>query len=62
MIAIVSGAVATGLGGAALWFCLPTNGVPAPITKKPVLDILIPIVIVSLLAVGVAMLVAGFAG
>lgn len=60
MISIISGLVVTGAGVGTLWYCLPTKGVPAAITRKPMLDTIIPIVIVSALSIGVALIIAGF--
>jgi len=60
MLSIISGIVVLGGGGAGLWYMMPHNGVPHPLAKKPFLDSLIPITIVSSLAVGVALIVSAF--
>lgn len=60
MISILSGIVVTGAGGASLWYFMPHNGVIHPLVRKPLIDSLIPIGIVSALAIGVALIVAGF--
>ena len=62
MISIVSGFVVSCGGAADLWYFMPTNGVLHPYTKMVHLDSLIPIAIVTSLAVGVALIVAGIAG
>ena len=60
MISIVSGLVVFGAGAAGLWYFLPTNGRVHPLAKKPFLDSLIPIAIVTALAIGTALIIAGF--
>jgi hypothetical protein len=59
MLSIVSGVVVFGAGGAGLWYFSPRNGVPHPVATRPLLDSLVPIAIVSALAIGIAMIVAG---
>lgn len=59
MLDVISGAVVFGAGGAGLWYFMPRNGEVHPLTKRPLLDSLIPIAIVSALALGVAMFIAG---
>ncbi len=59
MISILSGIVVTGAGGASLWYLMPNNGVPHRLARAPLLDSIIPIGIVSALAIGVALIVAG---
>ena len=59
MLNIISGAVVFGGGSVGLWYFMPTNGEVHPLAKKPLLDSLIPIAIVSALAVGVALIIAG---
>ncbi len=59
MISIISGAIVAGGGGAGLWYFMPHNGKPHRLTKMPLLDSLIPIAIVTALAIGVALIVAG---
>jgi hypothetical protein len=62
VISIVSGFVVSGAGAVGLWYFMPTNGVPHPHTKMILLDSLIPIAIVTSLAIGVALIVAGITG
>ena len=38
---------------------MPRNGEVHPLTKQPLLDSIIPIIIVSALALGIAMFIAG---
>jgi hypothetical protein len=59
MLSIISGVVVAGGGGASLWYFKPRNGQVHPLAIKPLLDSLIPIAIVSALAIGVALIVAG---
>ena len=60
MLSIVSGIIVIGGGAAGLWCMLPRDGVTHPLAKKPLLDSLIPIAIVSALAIGVALIISGF--
>lgn len=59
MISLLSGIVVTGAGGASLWYFMPRNGQPHRLARAPMLDSMIPIGIVSALAVGIALIVAG---
>jgi hypothetical protein len=59
MLSILSGAVMAGGGGASLWYLRPRNGQVHPLAARPLLDTLIPIAIVSAVAIGVALMVAG---
>ena len=59
MFSIISGVIVAGGGGAGLWYFKPRNGQVHPLTVKPLLDSLIPIAIVTALAIGVALIVAG---
>jgi hypothetical protein len=60
MLSIISGLVVSGAGGAGLWMLMPRNGQPHRLARTPMLDSLVPVVIVSALAIGVALIVAGF--
>ncbi len=62
MIAFLSGLVVTGAGSAGLWYFSPRNGQAHALALKPVLDSMIPIGIVTALAVGVALIVDGLVG
>ncbi|MGH6664502.1 MAG: hypothetical protein ACREB2_06310 [Pseudolabrys sp.] len=62
MLSIISGAIVAGGGGAGLWYFMPNNGQPHRLTVTPLLDSLIPIAIVTALAIGIALVVAGVAG
>jgi hypothetical protein len=59
MLYFVSGLVVAGSGAASLWYCRPHNGQLNPLVVKPVLDWLIPIAIVTALALGIALIVTG---
>jgi hypothetical protein len=59
MMSLLSGLVVAGASGASLWYLMPTNGVPHRLARAPFLDSLIPIGIVSALAIGIALIVAG---
>ncbi len=59
MLSIISGAIVAGGGGVGLWYFMPTNGQVQPLAKQPLLDSLIPIAIVTALAIGTAMIIAG---
>jgi hypothetical protein len=61
MLSIVSGIVLFGAGVTGIWFFKPNNGVPHWHTKVPVLDSVIPIMIVGAFAIAVAIVVAGVA-
>ena len=60
MISALSGIAMFGMGGAGLWYFMPTNGKPHPLAKVPLLDTLIPITIVAALAIGTALIISGF--
>lgn len=62
MFYVISGLVVGGAGGASLWYFMPHDGKTHPLAKMPLLDLLIPIGIVSALAIGVALIVAGVTG
>jgi hypothetical protein len=59
MFSIISGIIVAGGGGAGLWYFKPRDGQVHPLALKPFLDSLIPISIVTALAIGVALIVAG---
>jgi hypothetical protein len=58
MLYFVSGLVIAGAGAGSLWYCRPRNGQVNPLAIKPVLDWLIPIGIVTALALGTALIVS----
>jgi hypothetical protein len=62
MLSILAGLVFTGAGGASLWYFKSQNGKVNELALKPILDFTIPIAIISLLAVGVALIFEGIAG
>jgi hypothetical protein len=57
MLQFLSGVIVAGAGVGSLWYVRPQNGQVHPLASKPVLDWLIPIGIVSALALGVALIV-----
>ena len=59
MFSIISGVIVFGGGGAGLWYFMPSNGQVHPLAKRPLLDSLIPIAVVTALAIGVALIIAG---
>jgi len=59
MFSIISGVIIAGAGGTGLWYFMPRGGQPHPLATKPFVDPLIPIGIVSALAIGVALVIAG---
>jgi hypothetical protein len=59
MISLISGIVVTGAGIGSLWYCKPRDGEVQWFIEAPVLDWLIPTVIVSVLGVGVALVISG---
>jgi len=59
MLSIISGAIVTAAGGVGLWVFKPHNGQMHRLARAPFLDSLIPIAIVSALAVGVAIIISG---
>jgi hypothetical protein len=61
MLSIISGLIIAGTGGAGIWYFVPRNAVVHPLAKKSLLDSLIPIAIVCALAVGISLIVTGFA-
>jgi hypothetical protein len=62
MLYFFSGLIFAGSGAAGLWYCLPRNGKVHPLVVMPVLDWLIPVGIVTALALGAALIVAGVIG
>ena len=59
MFSVISGVIVTGAGVGGLWYCRPHNGQLNPLVAKKVFDWLIPILIVTALAIGVALVVSG---
>jgi hypothetical protein len=58
----ILGLVIFGVGGAALWYLRPTDGHIHPLMKFQFLDTLIPVAIVTALAIGMSMTIAGLLG
>ena len=59
MLSVISGVVVFGAGGAGLWYFKPHDGVAHPLATAPLLESVVPIGIVSALAIGVSLIVAG---
>jgi hypothetical protein len=59
MYSVLSGLIIAGAGAVGLWYAVPHNGQVRAFAKKPFIDSLVPIAIVSALAIGVALIVAG---
>jgi hypothetical protein len=62
MLYVLSGVVVAGAGVGSLWYCRPHNGQVKSIALKPILEWLIPIGIVTALALGAALIVTGIVG
>lgn len=59
MYYVFSGLAVIGSSAAGLWYFLPRNGKINPLVVLPVLDWLIPVAIVSALALGTALIMSG---
>jgi hypothetical protein len=59
VVSVLSGFCVVAAGGASLWYMMPTNGRVHLLAKKPLLDTLIPIAIISALAIGLALIISG---
>jgi hypothetical protein len=59
MLSILSGLVAVGASGAGLWYFKPRGGAVHPLVVKPFFDSFIAIAIMSVFAVGVALILDG---
>ena len=59
MLSVISGVVVFGAGGAGLWYFKPNDDVAHPLATAPLLESVVPIGIVSALAIGVSLIVAG---
>ena len=62
MLSILSGATLVGASGTGLWYFLPRNGQVHPLAKKPFLDSMVTIVIMTLLVVGLGLVLDGAFG
>ena len=62
MLSILSGAALVGVSGTGLWYFLPRNGQVHPLVKKPFLDSMVTIVIMTLLVVGLGLVLDGAFG
>ncbi len=62
MLSILSGAVLMGAGGTTLWWFAPRKGVVHPLVTRPFFDTSLAIAVMGVSAVGIALLVSGFAG
>jgi len=59
MLAIL-GLLITGVSGGTFWYLLPKNGEVHRLVTMPFLDQLLPVTLVSGLAIGITMLISGF--
>lgn len=59
MLSVLSGLVVAGAGSAGFWYLMPHNGRVHPLAKMPVLDWLLPTLLVGALAFGASLIVAG---
>ncbi|MDP2410880.1 MAG: hypothetical protein Q8M26_11415 [Pseudolabrys sp.] len=59
MFYILAGALTASAGGFGLWTMLPRHGIPHRYSETPFLQSLIPVAIVSALAIGVTMVLGG---
>ena len=59
MMSILSGLAVTGAGLASLWYAKPHNGQVRWFATAPVLDWLVPVLILGTLAVGVSLVFSG---
>lgn len=62
MISIIAGVVVLCAGGVGLWYFMPHNGQLHWHTKVPILDSVIPVMIVAAFGVAVAIIISGVAG
>jgi hypothetical protein len=62
MFSILSGAALVGISGTGFWYFLPRNGQVHPLAKKPFLDSMITITIMTFLVVGIGLIVDTIAG
>ena len=62
MFSVISGVIVAGAGVGGLLYCRPRNGQPNWLVTMKIFDWLVPILIVTALAIGVALVVAGVAG
>ena len=59
MLSVLSGIVVSAAGTAGFWYLKPRNGRLHPLTVVPVLDWLLPTLLVGILVFGVALIVSG---
>lgn len=56
----ILGLLITGVSAGAFWYLLPKNGEVHPIVTMPFLDQLLPVSLVSGLAIGITMFISAF--
>ena len=59
MISVISGVAIAGAGGTGLWYFMPRHGKVHPLARRPFIETVIPVAIVSALGAGLAMIVSG---
>jgi hypothetical protein len=57
MFSVLGGAVLIGVGGTGFWYFLPRNGQVHPLAKKPFLDSMITITIMTIVVMGIGLIV-----
>ena len=62
MLSVLSGVIVAGAGVGALWYCKPRNGQVHPLVAKPLLDWLIPVLIITAFAIGGSLVISGVVG
>jgi hypothetical protein len=57
MFSVISGVVLIAIGGSGFWYFLPRNGQVHPMAKKPFLDSMITITIMTIVVLGIGLIV-----
>ncbi len=61
MLSVLSGFILAGAGGTGFWYLLPRDGRVHPLAVMPVLDWLLPTLLVGAVVTGLALIAAGLA-
>jgi hypothetical protein len=62
MLSVLSGIAVTGAGIAGFWYARPRGGKVQWYVEAPILDWMIPILLVGAIAVGLGLMASGFGG